>query len=697
MKLNLKQYQILLIATGFIFQFSLTSYSQHLNINGENEPCYFDNYKYQNRQLILQSEEIIQNYLKESAQAVETKSNHVKIIPVVVHVIHNGGTENISDAQIQSQIDVLNEDFRKISGTNGDGNGVDTEVQFCLAKITPDGQCTNGIVRIQSTLTNHLTYQRSILKNLSYWDNTRYLNMYVVKTINGSSGTLGYSSFPGGPADEDGIVVRHNYFGRIGTAASSLGRTTTHEISHWFGLYHTFNNSCGSDICSDGDYVCDTPPVSSPNFNCPIINSCSNDMPDVYDQIQNYLDYTNDACKSMFTSGQKARMDATLNTFRWDIWQYSNIWATGCDSNYNSPVCNAIADFTSNSQDVCIGNSIQFTNKSLNNCTTFQWYFPGGVPSTSNAVNPIVNYNSLGTFDVTLIATNSVGSDSITFSDFITITNPSVGQPIPFAEGFETSDFPPNGIEIDNPDGGVTWELDTLATQYAGIGSAKINNLINTNYGQSDALLLPNFDLTSFGGSPYLSFRWAYAKSDPSYSDELIVLISTDCGVNFTQIFYKTGAALITGSTQTTPYIPDSNTVWKLANIDLSSYSSITNAIIKIVNVTDGGNNLYIDNINLGSNILGIENYGNNDFSIDLFPNPANSIATLQYFLPTNENVSMEIYNPIGQLVYVTSNTLESSGKHQILIDAEKLGASTFYILKMKIGDKLISKKLIMN
>jgi PKD repeat protein len=333
----------------------------------------------------------------------------------------------------------------------------------------------------------------------------------------------------------------------------------------------------------------------------------------------------------------------------------------------------------------------------LNNCTTFQWYFPGGVPSTSNAVNPIVNYNSLGTFDVTLIATNSVGSDSITFSDFITITNPSVGQPIPFAEGFETSDFPPNGIEIDNPDGGVTWELDTLATQYAGIGSAKINNLINTNYGQSDALLLPNFDLTSFGGSPYLSFRWAYAKSDPSYSDELIVLISTDCGVNFTQIFYKTGAALITGSTQTTPYIPDSNTVWKLANIDLSSYSSITNAIIKIVNVTDGGNNLYIDNINLGSNILGIENYGNNDFSIDLFPNPANSIATLQYFLPTNENVSMEIYNPIGQLVYVTSNTLESSGKHQILIDAEKLGASTFYILKMKIGDKLISKKLIMN
>jgi PKD repeat protein len=643
----------------------------------------------------MQSEEVIQNYLKESAQSSEIKSNHVKIIPVVVHIIHNGGTENISDAQIQSQIDVLNEDFRKISGTNGDGNGIDTEVEFCLAKITPDGQCTNGIVRIQSTLTNHLTYQRSMLKNLSYWDNNRYLNIYVVKSINGTSGTLGYSSFPGGPADEDGIVVRHNYFGKIGTASASLGRTTTHEISHWFGLYHTFNNGCGADVCSDGDYVCDTPPVASPNFNCPTINSCSNEFPDVYDQIQNYLDYTNDACKNMFTAGQKTRMNATLNTFRWDIWQYSNIWSTGCDSNYVSPICNAVADFTSNAQTVCLGNPIVFTNKSLNNCTTYQWYFPGGSPSVSNAVNPTVTYATLGSFDVSLVATNSFGSDSVTFSNFITITDPSIGQVLPFSEGFETSDFPPNGIVIDNPDTGITWELDSVAVQYSGNGSAKINNLINTNYGQSDALILPSFDLTSSSESPFLSFRWAYAKSDPSYSDELIVLISTDCGVNFTQLFYRTGSALVTGPTQTTPYIPDNSTVWKLANIDLTSYASFTNAIFKIVNVTDGGNNLYIDNINVGSNILGIDEKEYSGFMLNISPNPASSVTSIQYNLQKSEIVSYEIYNAIGQLVSSNQESLEESGNHEILINTETFGSSSFYLIKIKIGDKILSKKIV--
>jgi len=177
------------------------------------EPCYFDNYQRQNKVYVEKAEKNISNAIR---NIVEYKNHSavIKIIPVVVHVIHNSGTENISDSQIQSQITVLNEDFRKIAGTAGDGNGVDTEIEFCLAKKTPDGKCSNGIVRIQSSLTNHLTYQRAQLKNLSYWDNTRYLNMYIVKTINGTSGILGYSSYPGGPPDEDGIVVRHDYFGR---------------------------------------------------------------------------------------------------------------------------------------------------------------------------------------------------------------------------------------------------------------------------------------------------------------------------------------------------------------------------------------------------------------------------------------------------------------------------------------------------
>ncbi|MES2397513.1 MAG: M43 family zinc metalloprotease [Bacteroidota bacterium] len=666
------------------------SYSQTVT-----EPCYFDNYQRQRKAQVDKAEKIISDAIHiATVYKKSSSSGGVKIIPVVVHVIHNGGTENISDAQIQSQITVLNEDFRKITGTSGDGNGVDTEIEFCLAKKTPDGKCTNGIVRIQSALSNHLTYQRAQLKNLSYWDNTRYLNMYVVKTINGSSGILGYASYPGGPPDEDGIVLRHDYFGRIGTAATTLGRTTTHEIGHWFGLYHTFNGGCGIDTCSDGDYVCDTPPAINPNYGCPTINTCSNDFPNVNDQVQNYLDYSNDGCKSMFTDGQKTRMHASLTSLRYDIWQQWNIDSTGCDSGYVSPSCNVIADFTSNAQNICVGNTVLFTNKTLNNPLSFQWYFTGGTPATSTALNPTVTYATLGTFPVKLVAIGSSGMDSVIQSGYINVTTPPVGQALPFFEGFETSVFPPNGITIDNPDAGITWERDTVAVQYAGTGSAKINNLINTNYGQSDAMLLPRFDFTTFTGTPYLNFKWAYAKSDINYSDELIVLVSSDCGVNWTQKFYRTGTAMTTGTTQTTPYIPDTNTVWKTANVSLSTYSTSTNVLIKIVNVTDGGNNLYIDNINLGAIPTGIEVQDATNYSLLIYPNPASISFTIEYLLPKSENIFYEIMDITGRKITSSAIIKQSEGFHQVSVQTGDLSDGMYYV-KMKIGNQIVTKKIL--
>ncbi|MDO9187089.1 MAG: M43 family zinc metalloprotease [Bacteroidia bacterium] len=676
------------------FTFATLFYSNYAQ--KATEPCFFDNYKRHHKTQLEKTDKIISNVILKTIVNKNHSSTAVKIIPVVVHVIHNGGTENISDAQIQGQITVLNEDFRKIAGTSGDGNGVDTEIEFCLAKKTPDDRCTNGIVRIQSSLANHLTYQRSQLKNLSYWDNTRYLNMYIVKTINGSSGTLGYSSYPGGPPDEDGIVVRHDYFGRIGTAAASLGRTTTHEIGHWLGLYHTFNGGCGIDTCSDGDYVCDTPPAFNPNFGCPVINSCSNDFPDVSDQIQNYMDYSDDGCKSMLTAGQKARMQASLTTLRYDIWQQSNMVETGCDSGFVSPACNVIADFTSNAQNICIGNSVLFTNKTLNDPLTFQWYFTGGTPATSIALNPTVAYAAIGTYAVKLVATGSSGSDSVIQSTYINVSTAPVGQALPFFEDFETFLFPSNGITIDNPDVGITWERDTIATAYAGIVSAKINNLININYGQSDAIMLPRFDFTTFTGTPYLNFKWAYAKSDNNYSDELIVLVSSDCGVTWAQKFYKTGTPMTTGATQTAPYLPDSNTVWKTANINLSTYSNNSNVLIKIVNVTDGGNNLYIDNINLGSISAGVENMDATGYSLLIYPNPAGSSFTIEYLLSKSDNVSYEIMDMTGREIIVSEAGKQSSGLHSVAIQTNKFSSGMYYV-KMKVGNEFTTQKFFIN
>ncbi len=657
------------------------------------EPCYFDKYQRANKKTISYAELEIRKGIKNAQEKLLTHNPNLKIIPVVVHIIHNGGTENISDAQIQSQIDVLNEDYRKLIGTPGDGGGVDTEIEFCLAKKDPQGRCTNGIVRIQSSLTNHQSYQRGDLANLSSWDAARYMNIYVVKSIAGN--VLGYASFPGGPVDQDGAVMVHNAFGRIGTVTSpnNMGRTGTHELGHWFGLYHTFNGGCGIDTCADGDLVCDTPPVINPNFGCPTTaNTCSNDIPNVNDQVQNYMDYTNDACKSMFTQGQKTRMQATLNTMRTNIWTQFNLISTGCDSGFVSPVCNVVADFTSNADTVCVGNAVLFTNKSLNNPTSYQWSFAGGLPPTSTNANQQVTYNTLGTYLVKLVVTGSTGIDSITINNYITVTNPQPGQALPFVEGFETSVFPPNNITIDNPDFGITWGRDTIAVAYQGSGSTKINNLINTNYGQSDALILPTFDFTSFTGTPYLFFKWAYAKSDVNYSDELLVLISNDCGVNWTQIFYRTGTAMTTGPTQTTPYIPTASTVWKTANINLATYATYQNVQIKIVNVTDGGNNLYIDNINLGINLISVEQINHENY-MTLFPNPAKNNFTIKFPNNIGKTLQLSLIDISGRILYQNNRVINSSAENFILPPDLSKG---IYFVSIEINGVAINKKLIL-
>lgn len=614
--------------------------------------------------------------------------NQLRTIPVVVHVIHNGGNENISQSQIESQIEVLNEDFGKYPGTNGDGAGVDTKVRFCLARIDPDGDCTNGVVRIQSHLANHQTYQRNLLTELSVWDPARYLNIYVVASINGNVG--GYASFPGGPPSEDGIVIRHNLFGRLGTA-TGLGRTCTHEVGHWLGLYHTFQNGCGSDPCLDGDLVCDTPPVSQANFNCPSnSNSCSNDVPDLDDQVENYMDYTNDACQNMYTNGQSLRMEASLDTIRTLIWSLANLAATGCDSAYVPPTsCPVKADFVALNTQICEGIDVDFSDRSLNGPTSWNWSFPGGVPSTSNVQNPTVNYASTGTYDVELIVSDSAGADTLLLPGYITVSPPGVGDSLPYAEDFDLGIYPPTGMSINNLDGGVTWELDTMAS-VSGDYSIKINNLINTNYGSADELALPPLNLASAHPDSHvvMRFKWAYAKSDPLYSDELLVLLSTDCGVSFGQIFYRTQNALTTGPTQTTPFVP-SPSQWREAQINLNPYRNDSFVQIKIVNVTDGGNNLYIEDIFIGELFNQLLEAGEGmemESRVRVIPQPNGGQGALEFDLPVAGRVEARVFDGQGKVVGEWTMGEGRVGRNRMRMEAMGL-APGLYRIEVRSGE----------
>lgn len=280
----------------------------------------------------------IQEYMrKRSADKFSFRSTNVTI-PVVVHVVYNTAAQNISDAQIQSQIDVLNTDFRRLSAEIAGGPSVftgiasDTHFQFALAKRDPDCNPTTGIIRTNTSVasfshsnTSSSATVRNPVKFDSSggddgWPSDRYLNIWV---CNLGGGLLGYASFPSDMATrpaEDGVVIDYAYFGTNGTATApfDLGRTTTHEIGHWLNLRHIWgDDSSEPDICSPyHDFVSDTPNQGTENYGCPAFPhvSCSNGPNG--DMFMNFMDYTDDACMYIFSNGQGDRMDATFWTTR---------------------------------------------------------------------------------------------------------------------------------------------------------------------------------------------------------------------------------------------------------------------------------------------------------------------------------------------------------------------------------------------
>jgi hypothetical protein len=243
------------------------------------------------------------------------------IIPVVVHVLYNTAAQNISDAQVQSQIDVLNEDYRKLNADASNipsiyaGLAADVNVQFVLAKRDPSGAPTGGIIHKQTKTTSWST--NDAVKNSKRggdnpWDATKYLNLWA---CNLGQGLLGYAQFPGGSASTDGVVILYSAFGSRAkypagtyTTTYDLGRTGTHEVGHWLNLRHIWGDDNGA--CTGSDLVADTPNQGAENYGCPAFPhvSCANSG----DMSMNYMDYTDDRCMYMFSTGQSTRMNAVF-------------------------------------------------------------------------------------------------------------------------------------------------------------------------------------------------------------------------------------------------------------------------------------------------------------------------------------------------------------------------------------------------
>ena len=547
------------------------------------------------------------------------RQSSVRTIPVVVHVVYNNSTENIPDAQILSQIDVLNEDFRRLNADTTNTRSIfkpvaaDAQIEFCLAKRDPNGNSTTGITRTATTngaFTTNNAMKANSTGGEDPWPRDQYLNIWVCLL---SNGVLGYALLPPAPAATDGVVIDYRAFGRIGNLLSGYqeGRSCTHEVGHYLGLYHTFddNGNCAgttaSTCATNGDRCCDTPADSDASFGCPSNqNSCTDSPVDYPDQIENFMDYSYGDCRNMFSQDQVARMNAALSTYRSSLYASNNL---ACVPVNSQPT----ADFEANITQVCPGNQVQFTDLSLGNPSQWSWSFPGGTPSSSTLQNPVVTYNSAGTYNVTLTSTNGFGSDTKVISAYITVG--SGGTAALFSENFESGSFATNGWTVSNPDNDITWEISSVSGNTPGNNAARVNCYNYNNPGQRDGLLSPSLDFSS-NSNISLSFEHAYRRYSSSYSDSLIIYVSTNGGNTFPyRVFAKAENGTGNFATNTilgSEFTPSSADDWCFSGsvgascftVDLSQFDGSSNVKLKFEVYDDYGNNLYIDNIKVTGN-----------------------------------------------------------------------------------------------
>lgn len=641
-------------------------------------------------------EEKLKTYVKDNQNNKASRK-----IPVVVHVLYGNSTQNISLAQIQSQIAVLNKDF---SATNTDISNVpsvfqsvvaDCDIEFCLAQVDPNNQPTNGVNRVNVGTTSLTTSQiDNTWKPQTIWDPTKYFNIWVAN-IQGN--ILGYAQFPNssglgglntnnGTANTDGVVILYNAFGTTGAVSApyNKGRTATHEIGHWLGLRHIWgDNNCGNDFCSD------TPPAQTSNYSCPThphkLGTCSGNT--TGEMFMNYMDYVNDACMYMFTANQKARMDVVLqNSPRRSSLLTSNVCGT-------APLN---ANFTANNTTITAGQTVTFTDNSSgpNPITSWSWNFDvtsqGGVsPSTASTQGPhTVTYNNAGTYTVRLTVGDGSSNDTETKNAYITVLQQgtqvcdSTAANWDFAQHASQTgayqwnnnggyvmghnSYGDNGWADKVPYTGFGTFLTDVLMYFRPVGSGNVNLKVWSvagNGAPNSVLAQQTVQISQLGsgGTPTL---WTLP-SPVSLNGNFFV------GHDHNTLVNGDTVALMSAPTSTPSVWAKETTGWKA----LSSYNfNHSGAIIPVICNTVTGEKELLKDIN----------------EILVFPNPTN--GTLNVALTAKENTSVDIYNVVGKLIY--SSGIKNTQLFTIDINNQPNGV---YFVNIKSGNSVTTKKVLLS
>lgn len=646
--------------------------------------------------------------LNEVAKKGESQKATIYTIPVVFHVLHFGGLENISDEQILNALAILNRDYRKQNADTAtvhqdfQGMPADIEVEFKLATIAPNGQCFKGITRTFSPLSfdgssGSAQVDAIIAGNDVYngsWPGNKYLNIFICAEIGGAAGYTYKPNNGFATSMKNGIWVLHDYVGAIGTSGTSSSRTLTHEVGHWLNLDHTWggnNNPGNASSCGTDDNVQDTPTCIGVSACLLNSNTCNTDNAywgfDIRDNVENYMDYS--YCSKMFTQGQRTRMRNALqvaSTGRANVVSAANLTAVGATT---SPyLCKA--DFISDKTTICMGNEVQFSDDSYNAVTgwTWQitpnsgWSFTNGTDASSQ--NPTIMFDVSGMYDVTLVATDGTNSDTEVKQGFIRV----LGTPesLPFWEGFEaytSLDNLPNW-EVYNANNNNAFILESNFGQASG-KCARLNNF-NQSASNVDELISTNIDLSpivSTSGQVTLSFRYAYRKRVSTDYEYLKVFISGNCGENWVQ--RKTlGGNQLSSQTSTSAWTPteaDWVTV-HMTNVTANYFTD--NFRMRFRFEGEGGNNFFLDNINLysgpPSNDLVLATINENLFdNLNIYPNPTDGDLHLTFNSSIGGASMLYITDITGKRVKSYPLQIQT-GSNVVITETTGLASGTYLI-----------------
>ena len=593
----------------------------------------------------------IENFTNEFLSHNNGTDRAIVTIPVVVHVVYNTTTENISDAQILTQIDVLNKDFAKMNAdavnTPSIFTASNTDIQFCMASFDPAGAATNGITRTYTATTAFSTndeMKNNATGGKSAWDASKYLNIWVCDI---SGGILGYAQFPGGAAATDGVVVDYQYFGTIGTSTApfNLGRTATHEVGHWLNLRHIWGDAtCGTD------QVADTPTHNTANYGCPTYPHLSTCTGTPVEMTMNYMDYTDDACMYMFSEGQTARMQALFATGgpRASLL-YSNGCGTPAPVLCGIPANLAASSVSSTSASLSWGVVPGATSYTLQYklSTSTTWTTVSGLTTTSYTLTGLA---SMVTYNTRVSATCPAGTGYYTgSSSFVT-----------------TSAFPTCTDSFENNNTTSKAKAITVNTNVL----AKISTSTDQDW-----------------------FKFANTSTNKNIKIDLTTLPA-----NYNVSLYSPSGALLLSSTNT-----------GTAN-EVIIYNTTVVGTYKVAVTTVGGafNNTYCYTLRANISASNFVRESGEDVisfedaeipaqatlaNLNVYPNPFSSQLTAQFYSSKEEFLNVYLFDAMGKLVYV-SKYPAITGNNIIELNGLALPSGYYHFLIQNETER-VSKSII--